>query len=126
MWWHHGLPEEDGVFDDRSVAKGAVNLTVAVIAYPRISNLDEFQPLKNIPGLRLQWVRSPGELAGVKPMGWIIFPGYKHTSGDLAWLRTQGLDAANAQHAGQGVALLAMWHLPCCPAAWVGKTQWAM
>ncbi len=59
MWWQHGLPEEDGVFDDRSVARGSVNLTVVVIAYPRISNLDEFQPLKNIPGLRLQWVRSP-------------------------------------------------------------------
>ena len=106
MWWHHGLPEEDGVFDDRSVAKGAVSLTVAVIAYPRISNLDEFQPLKNIPGLRLQWVRSPSELAGLKPMDWIILPGSKHTSGDLAWLRSQGLDAAVARHAGQGGAVL--------------------
>ncbi len=106
MWWQHGLPEEDGVFDDRSVAKGVVNLTVAVVAYPRISNLDEFQPLKNIPGLRLQWVRSPSELAGLKPSDWIILPGSKHTSGDLAWLRAQGLDAAIAQHAGQGGAVL--------------------
>ena len=106
LWWHHGLPEEDGVFDDRSVAKGVVNLTVAVVAYPRISNLDEFQPLKNIPGLRLQWVRSPSELAGLKPTDWIILPGSKHTSGDLAWLRAQGLDAAIARHAGQGGAVL--------------------
>ncbi len=106
MWWQHGLPEEDGVFDDRSVAKGAVTKTVAVIAYPRISNLDEFQPLKNIPGLRLQWVRSPSELAGLKPSDWIILPGSKHTSGDLAWLRSQGLDAAIAEHAGRGGAVL--------------------
>ena len=106
MWWHHGLPEEDGVFDDRSIAKGAVNLTVAVVAYPHISNLDEFQPLKNIPGLRLQWVRSPSELAGLQPTDWIILPGSKHTSGDLAWLRAQGLDAAVARHAGQGGAVL--------------------
>ncbi|PQA78235.1 cobyric acid synthase [Rhodoferax sp. TS-BS-61-7] len=106
MWWHHGLPEEDGVFDDRSVAKGVVNMTVAVIAYPRISNLDEFQPLKNIPGLRLQWVRSPSELAGLAPTDWIILPGSKHTSGDLAWLRSQGLDAAIARHAEQGGAVL--------------------
>ena len=106
MWWQHGLPEEDGVFDDRSTAPGAVNLTVAVIAYPRISNLDEFQPLKNIPGLKLQWVRSPSELAGLKPSDWIILPGSKHTSGDLVWLRSQGLDAAIAQHAGQGGAVL--------------------
>jgi len=106
MWWQHGLPEEDGVFDDRSIASGMVTKTVAVVAYPRISNLDEFQPLKNIPGVRLQWVRSPSELAGLKPSDWIILPGSKHTSGDLAWLRAQGLDAAIAQHAGQGGAVL--------------------
>jgi adenosylcobyric acid synthase len=107
MWWQHGLPEEDGVFDDRSTAAGVVTKTVAVIAYPRISNLDEFQPLKNIPGVRLQWVRSPAELAGLSPTtDWIILPGSKHTSGDLAWLRAQGLDAAIARHAGQGGAVL--------------------
>jgi adenosylcobyric acid synthase len=106
MWWQHGLPEEDGVFDDRSTAKGAVKLTVAVIAYPRISNLDEFQPLKNIPGVRLTWVRSPSELAGLSATDWIILPGSKATSADLAWLRSQGLDAAVAQHAGQGGTVL--------------------
>ncbi|OGB28368.1 MAG: cobyric acid synthase CobQ [Burkholderiales bacterium RIFCSPLOWO2_12_FULL_61_40] len=106
MWWQHGLPEEDGVFDDRSITSGAVTLTVAVIAYPRISNLDEFQPLKNIPGVRLQWVRSPSELAGLAATDWIILPGSKHTSGDLAWLRQQGLDGAIARHAGQGGAVL--------------------
>jgi adenosylcobyric acid synthase len=89
MWWQHGLPEEDGVFDDRSVAAGAIRLTVAVIAYPRISNLDEFQPLKNIPGVRLTWVRSPSELAGLKVSDWIILPGSKHTSGDLVWLASR-------------------------------------
>jgi adenosylcobyric acid synthase len=106
MWWHHGLPEEDGVFDDRSVASGVVTQTVAVIAYPRISNLDEFQPLKNIPGVRLQWVRSPSELAALSASDWIILPGSKHTAGDLAWLRSQGLDAAIASHAGRGGAVL--------------------
>ena len=106
MWWQHGLPEEDGVFDDRSTAKGAVTLTVAVIAYPRISNLDEFQPLKNIPGVRLMWVRSPSELAGLSTSDWIVLPGSKSTTADLAWLRSQGLDAAVAHHAGQGGAVL--------------------
>jgi adenosylcobyric acid synthase len=103
MWWQHGLPEEDGVFDDRSTVAGIVSKTVAVIAYPRISNLDEFQPLKNVPGVHLKWVRSPSELIGVD---WIILPGSKHTSGDLAWLRTQGLDQAITAHAGRGGAVL--------------------
>ena len=106
MWWQHGLPEEDGVFDDRSKASGAVTRTVAVIAYPRISNLDEFQPLKNVPGIHLKWVRSPGELAGLAASDWIILPGSKHTSGDLAWLRAQGLDSAITVHAGRGGAVL--------------------
>lgn len=103
MWWQHGLPEEDGVFDDRSTARGEVHCTVAVIAYPRISNLDEFQPLKNVPGVRLRWVRSPADLADAD---WIVLPGSKHTSGDLAWLRAQGLDRAVAAHAARGGRVL--------------------
>ena len=106
MWWQHGLSEEDGVFDDRSRASGAVSKTVAVIAYPRISNLDEFQPLKNVPGLRLLWARSPADLAGLHAHDWVILPGSKHTSSDLAWLRAQGLDAAITQHAEQGGPVL--------------------
>ena len=107
MWWQHGLPEEDGIFDDRTLTAGAVTRTIAVIAYPRIGNLDEFQPLKIVPGIRLQWVRSPAELVGLDAAtDWIILPGSKHTSGDLAWLRQQGLDGAIARHAGQGGAVL--------------------
>ena len=106
MWWQHGLPEEDGMFDDRSLMQGTVRKTVAVIAYPRISNLDEFQPLKNVPGVRLLWVRSPADLAGLEPQDWVILPGSKHTSADLAWLRQQGLDAAVTAHVQQGGAVL--------------------
>ena len=106
MWWQHGLPEEDGVFDERSRTQGAVGKTVAVIAYPRISNLDEFQALKNVPGVRLLWARSPADLAGLQASDWVVLPGSKHTSADLAWLRQQGLDAALARHVQQGGAVL--------------------
>ncbi|MBX3587873.1 MAG: cobyric acid synthase [Ramlibacter sp.] len=103
MWWQHGLPEEDGVFDDKTRAAGAVTRTVAVIAWPRISNLDEFQPLKNVPGVRLVWARTPADCAGAD---WVILPGSKHTSSDLAWLRAQGLDRAVTEHAARGGAVL--------------------
>ena len=103
MQWHHGLPEEDGIFDDRSRASGAVHTTVVVVAYPRISNLDEFQPLKNVPGVRLVWARSPAQLAGAD---WVVLPGSKATAADLAWLRAQGLDRAISAHAGQGGVVL--------------------
>jgi adenosylcobyric acid synthase len=82
-----------------------VRLTVAVIAWPRISNLDEFQPLRNVPGVRLRWVRTPAEL---QDADWVVLPGSKHTSGDLAWLRAQGLDRAVAAHAAHGRRVLGL------------------
>ncbi|MFE8644080.1 cobyric acid synthase [Sphingomonas sp. NCPPB 2930] len=103
MWRQHGLPEEDGVFDDGASATGAVHTTIAVVAYPRISNLDEFQPLKNVPGVRLVWARSPAALHGAD---WVVLPGSKHTAADLIWLRTQGLDLAVAAHAARGGRVL--------------------
>ena len=106
MWWQHGLPEEDGVFDDRSRATGLITRTVAVIAYPRISNLDEFQPLKNVSGLRLVWARSPSDLAGLGKEDWIILPGSKNTSSDLSWLRSQKLDQCICDHANNGNFIL--------------------
>jgi adenosylcobyric acid synthase len=106
MWHGHGLPEEDGVFDDRVCATGQVNRTVAVLAYPRLSNLDEFQALKQVPGIRLRWARRPEDLAGLGADDWIILPGSKHTSSDLAWLRGQGLDLCVSRHARQGGAVL--------------------
>jgi len=103
MWRGHGLPEEDGVFDDAPTGAGRLN--VAVVAYPRISNLDEFQPLRGLPGVRLSWARTPADLAGVD---WVVLPGSKHTSSDLAWLRAQGLADAVVAHARAGRSVLGL------------------
>lgn len=103
MWHDHGLPEEDGVFDDRTQGDAQASLKVAVVAYPHMSNLDEFQPLKNLTGVQLVWAR---DVAHVQGADWIILPGSKHTSSDLAWLRQQGLDQAVMSHAQSGKAVL--------------------
>jgi len=105
MWWQHGLPEEDGWYGHPlgGAQPEAHQRTIAVVAYPRISNLDEFQPLANLPGVRLVWARTPADLAAAD---WVILPGSKHTSNDLAWVRAQGLDRAIAAHAAQGRAVL--------------------
>jgi adenosylcobyric acid synthase len=102
MWREHGLPEEDGIFDTASSGQG---LTVAVVAYPRVSNLDELQPLRQMPGLRLVWARTPRELQGAD---WIVLPGSKSTAADLAWLRAQHLDAPIAAHARAGRPVLGL------------------
>ena len=107
MWREHGLPEEDGVFDTTGAVfePDAPGLCVAVVAYPRISNLDEFQPLRQVPGLRLTWARDAEALAGAD---WIILPGSKQVSGDLRWLRERGLDIAIHRHAAAGKPVLAV------------------
>jgi adenosylcobyric acid synthase len=105
MWRAHGLPEEDGVFDDAPLGTSddGSKTTIAVIAYPQVSNLDEFQPLRHCPGVRLRWARSNAALDGAD---WIILPGSKQTGADLAWLRTQGLDHAVMRHAAAGKPVL--------------------
>lgn len=100
MWRGHGLPEEDGVFDEAPVGGG---LHIAVVAYPRISNLDEFQPLRGLPGVRLSWARSPEALGSAD---WVVLPGSKHTSSDLAWLHATGLADAIRRHAAGGRPVL--------------------
>jgi adenosylcobyric acid synthase len=106
MQYGHGLPEEDGVFDASPSGMGGMGTAqtkIAVIAYPRISNLDEFQPLKNCVGVQLVWARSPADLQGAD---WVILPGSKATAADLLWLRAQQLDAAIAAHAAAGGMVL--------------------
>ena len=109
MWREHGLPEEDGVFDDGVVGTPSGDgslVTMAVLAYPRMSNVDEFQPLKNSPGVRLIWVRSAAQLAHLATHDWIILPGSKNTRSDLAWLKERGMEAPIAAHAKQGGRVL--------------------
>ncbi|MCZ2104868.1 MAG: cobyric acid synthase [Comamonadaceae bacterium] len=108
MRFGHGLPEEDGVFDDRPTLQdgaGEKLWRVAIVAYPRISNLDEFQPLRNLPGVSLVWARSAAQLDGAD---WIILPGSKASAADLLWLRAQGMDGAIARHAAAGGAVLGL------------------
>jgi adenosylcobyric acid synthase len=101
MWRGHGLPEEDGIYDDPAPTGSGLN--ISIVAYPRLSNLDEFQPLRSLPGVRLTWARDAAQLQAAD---WIILPGSKAVAADLAWLRAQRLDMAIARHAAAGKPLL--------------------
>jgi adenosylcobyric acid synthase len=102
LWREHGLPEEDGVFDARPSGSG---LSVAVVAYPYISNLDEFAALTRVPGLSLTWAREPATIAAADLL---ILPGSKHVAADLQWLRRRGLDTAIAAHRAADKPMLAI------------------
>jgi adenosylcobyric acid synthase len=92
MWRDHGLPEEDGVFDAQPSGSGQ---SIVIVAYPRISNLDEFAPLRRVPGVSLSWARQAQTIASADLL---ILPGSKHVAEDLQWLRRTGLDAAITAH----------------------------
>jgi adenosylcobyric acid synthase len=102
MWREHGLPEEDGVFDSRTSGAG---LSIVIVAYPRISNLDEFAPLRRLPAASVSWARRADTVGGADLL---ILPGSKHVAEDLDWLRRTGLDAAIARHVSAGKPTLAI------------------
>jgi adenosylcobyric acid synthase len=94
------LPEEDGVafgMNARGDARNAAQ--VAVIALPRISNLDEFAPLGN----HLRIARTPHDLEHARA---IIILGSKSTRADLEWLRATGLVGAISSLAREGIPIL--------------------
>jgi adenosylcobyric acid synthase len=102
MWREHGLPEEDGVFDVRLSGSGS---SVAIVAYPYISNLDEFAPLAKVAGLSVSWARQAQTIASADLL---ILPGSKNVPADLKWLRERGLDAAIAAHVAADKPMLAI------------------
>jgi adenosylcobyric acid synthase len=95
----HGLPDEDG--PSPALPAHAHGPRIAVVAWPQISNLDEFQPLAVVAQLR--WARC---VADLETADWIVLPGSKQVSGDLAWLRATGLEPAILRHAQEGRPLL--------------------
>lgn len=102
MWREHGLAEEDGVFDSQSSGAG---LSIVVVSYPRISNLDEFNLLKALPGIALRWARDASAIAAADLL---VLPGSKHVAQDLAWLHSRGMADAIRQHAWAGKPTLAV------------------
>ncbi len=97
------LPDEDAVSVEsasRSPRPAPVTQTdIAVLALPRISNFDDFDPLEAEAGVTLRYVSSVGQLG--RPRA-VILPGSKSTIADLAWLRKTGLAEAITAFAKQG------------------------
>jgi adenosylcobyric acid synthase len=74
-----------------------------VIRLPRIANFDDFDPLRAEPDVTLRFVESVESLG--RPDA-VVLPGTKSTTGDLAWLRERGFDAAIAELAVAGTAVV--------------------
>jgi adenosylcobyric acid synthase len=98
------LPPEDALgLPTGSSGRG---VKIAVLAYPRIANFDDFDPLKLEPGVDLVFVRPGEPIPGNADV--VILPGSKSTIGDLAYLRAQGWDIDIKAHVRRGGHLLGL------------------
>jgi adenosylcobyric acid synthase len=103
-WLRESLvPAEDSLDLDATPVAAAAVVDIAVVRLPRIANFDDFEPLAAEPGVRVRFVRTPGDL-GDPDLA--ILPGTKSTIPDLAWLRARGLAGALVARARAGRPVL--------------------
>ncbi len=74
---------------------GETRLVVAALAFPRISNANDLDPLRLHPEIDFRWV-GPGQR--LPPCDLIVLPGSKSVRADLAWLRGEGHETAIQRH----------------------------
>ncbi len=98
------LAEEDSVvLEEKRFSPSPAPLRVAVLKFPRISNFDEFQPLKKEKNIQLEWIDRPAQ-AGEADL--VILPGTKATVADLEWLRGRGFEAMLRERSQKGLPIL--------------------
>lgn len=90
-WFSHfDIEAEDSVVIEKpkpAAPSSAADHRIGVIRLPHISNFTDFDPLKRIPGIELQYVEQPMKLDGFRAL---ILPGSKNTRADIAWLQRTG------------------------------------
>ena len=100
-WLDLNLPDEDSLaLSRKGRAASGDELRIGVVRLPRISNFSDFDPLEREPGVVLQYLERPEQLAG---LDLLILPGTKSTIPDLHYLQRSGLARAiHDYHAGGG------------------------
>jgi adenosylcobyric acid synthase len=99
------LPAEDALgLPTRSQDTTTSRPKIVVLAYPRISNFDEFDPLRLEPNIDLQFLRPDQPIPGDAAL--VILPGSKATIADLEALRATGWDIDLATHLRRGGRVL--------------------
>ena len=98
------LPAEDAL--GLSEARKAGKTKVAFLAFARIANFDDLDPLKLEPDIDLVMVKPGEAIPGDAAL--VILPGSKSTCGDLAFLREQGWDIDLLAHHRRGGHVLGL------------------
>jgi adenosylcobyric acid synthase len=99
------LPAEDALaLDAPRLAKPSAKARIAVLAYPRISNFDDFDPLRLEPSIELLFLRPGTPIPADCDL--VILPGSKATIADLDALRACGWDIDLRAHVRRGGRVL--------------------
>jgi adenosylcobyric acid synthase len=100
---HSGLriPSEDSVSIDDKKPRGALDLDVAIVRFPLISNFTDFEALERIA--RVRYVPLDGSLGRPDV---IILPGSKNTVSDLKALTSSRLFDEIRMLAGEGIPVV--------------------
>jgi adenosylcobyric acid synthase len=99
------LPAEDALgLPSSSHSSTGGRPKAIVLAYPRISNFDEFDPLRLEDGIELRFVRPGEPIPGDAEI--VILPGSKATIADLTALQETGWDIDLAAHVRRGGRVL--------------------
>ena len=97
------LDDEDGFSAMQGAGGANALLDIAVVRLPHISNFTDLDALAALPEVRVRYVSHAEEL-GHPDL--VVVPGTKATLGDLAWLRSCGLDDALRRRAETGGLIL--------------------
>ena len=97
------LPAEDAL---DLTGGGAGEVHIAALAFRRIANFDDLDPLAQHPGVRLTMVREGQPIPG--DVALVILPGSKSTRADLAFLRDQGWEVDIRAHLRRGGQVLGL------------------
>ncbi len=111
------IAQEDSVYLEERQSSSAsigIDIDIAIIRLPHISNFDDFDPLEEM-GCTLRYITEPSELGNPDL---IILPGTKSTVADSLHLQKQGMAQAIIQRAKAGTPVIGI----CGGYQMLGKT----
>ncbi|MBE7196135.1 MAG: cobyric acid synthase CobQ, partial [Gordonia polyisoprenivorans] len=86
-------------------AIGRERLTVAAVAFPRVSNTTDVDAFAQEPGVDVRWTVQPGDVSAADL---VVLPGTRATVHDLEWARRTGLAQAVVDRAAKGRPVLGL------------------
>jgi adenosylcobyric acid synthase len=98
------LPAEDALGLGGREAKPDAKVRIVVLAYPLVSNFDDFDPLRMEPGVDLEFIRPGTPIPAAVDL--VVLPGSKATIADLADLCATGWDIDLRAHVRRGGRVL--------------------